>query len=480
MTSPTRSFARATRGSARALLLSAAPLAAWALPIAATAPSADAALPAPPPSIVSSSLQEPCVDFARRPLAKDGPAVAAPEPLTSRYADSGAELITAVAANAGDRRAAAQVRRQVRNWVNPGRPCALQIFNTASSEPTAAGGVTAQNELPASAVLLIAKHSPLVWKKLTKGERRNADLIMRGQLISNAFITGDGNPRIAAKAESTIDGDRNVGRDFNPNFREGMLGNVLMGVAYFGTKRAKRELAGWNRQKFIADTTAAGLTNLATTFNWAYTHPGLGAPSDQDIAAALTNWAYHGIRLTQVMTLVGNLTAFTYDQAVACGGNGGAGVQVGKIVAGRLADPNQCGQLANLGQPGMLHELNARDAGGLRSSVPYAYLGFKANLATHVAMLSAGAWKRGSAGGGRTTAQLTRLKRVGITDLFKKLELGYINYSKGEIELAAGYPKGAYIQKLSIPAGYRNGYIYQRSLWEDVALRSKVVRRDRG
>ena len=108
-----------------------------------------------------------------------------------------------------------------------------------------------------------------------------------------------------------------------------------------------------------------------------------------------------------------------------CGLNGGEGilwdgVPTGAIVAG-------CEALPNKGQPGMLREFDARDAGGPRSSLHYAYDGFRPNLTNHVVVLTGGYWESGE-----QADTLLALMDVGITDLQFKLEHGYRDYAKAK------------------------------------------------
>src|SRR3712207_7277215 len=41
-----------------------------------------------------------------------------------------------------------------------------------------------------------------------------------------------------SQQERALDGDTNLGRDWNPNYREGMVGAMLVGAAYFGPVQA--------------------------------------------------------------------------------------------------------------------------------------------------------------------------------------------------------------------------------------------------
>ncbi|MBJ7473050.1 MAG: hypothetical protein JHD16_17225, partial [Solirubrobacteraceae bacterium] len=236
---------------------------------AATAPT----LPAPPRDVVGLALREPCLDFARKP-PKPGAAPTVPrEPVSTVDYGAGASLVLAAAAGK-DKRARKATLQQIRHVIDRRDSCRRNTFRGGSNEPTAAGGVSAQRELWATSMFVVARHTPRVWRELSKWERKRIDLIMTASLVSNAFATSDTNPYLRGGQQRTIDGDTNVGRDWNPNYREGMIGNVLMGIAYFGRRGAQRQLEQWNRPAFLAAVTERKMENLRTTFEFAAAQPG--------------------------------------------------------------------------------------------------------------------------------------------------------------------------------------------------------------
>src|SRR6185503_12653648 len=142
------------------------------------------------------------------------------------------------------------------------------------NDPTSNGGYPAQHELLATGMFAIMKHTPRVWDQLTAAERHKADLLMTAALVSGAFMTSDSNPYVVAgQQERTLDADTNVSRGWNPNYREGMVGSVLAGLAYFGVDGAQAVLSGYDHAAFVADLQAAGLTNIRETFNWKAANP---------------------------------------------------------------------------------------------------------------------------------------------------------------------------------------------------------------
>lgn len=429
-------------------------------------------LPKPAASALKIALRQPCIDFTRRPAR--APQTAASEPteaFSSDAQDAGATLILAAASEAGSAKARSAVRRSILQLIDPKRHCRVDVFRTPSSEPTASGGTTAQHELWATGMIAIARHDRPLWRSFSRYQRKRIDLIMRGSLISNAFVMSDHNPLLMPDRQRLIDGTTNVGRDWGPNYREGMLGQVLAGIAYFGERGAADELATWDRARFLRDVRRRGLRNLEATFAWGQTHPTAGVPTDDEVRAALTNWSYRGFGLDHPMELWALLTRNTYALPVDCGLEGGQGTPVpGGGRAGRLADPAQCNQLA-LGAPGMLREFDTTDAGGPRSSLNYAYMGFKANLANQVVLLAAGLWKPGpvAISPATDTAALLALRATGIDDLWRKLRLGYVSYANGKPMLPPGAPAGTTVLSLAQPAAYGQGFTLTRALLDSVA-----------
>ena len=111
---------------------------------------------------------------------------------------------------------------------------------------------------------------------------------MKAALVAGAFTTCDANPYITSgQAERTLDGDTNLSRDWNPNYREGMIGAVLVGAAYFGPAQAQASSDGYDHAAFVAELAAAGLSNLHETFTWKASHPGRIAPDAATIQNAV-------------------------------------------------------------------------------------------------------------------------------------------------------------------------------------------------
>lgn len=350
----------------------------------------------------------------------------------------GANITLAVASYAGNTSGDARLLEQIRHTLTPG------------NEPTCNGGYPAQHERHATGMFVIVKNTPRIWDQLTAGEKTRIDLIMKAALVANAFTTCDNNPYVKADAqEYALDGDDNLNRDWNPNYREGMIGGVLTGFAYFGGAAPTQAiLTNYNHAAFVAELGANNLPNIRETFNWKAANPSSKAPSGSTIEAAVDTYNYYGSTLADYMKIYQALVNDTYGRNVNAGLNNGAGIDgAGKIVSGADTLPNK-------GVLGMLKEFNATDANGARSSWVYAFDGYRPHLTNQLALITAGFWdKSGSIAQGAVTRM-----NIGNTDLWYKAEKGYIGYAKGKAQNTVDYPS----------YGPSRGFTYNRSLWDDV------------
>jgi hypothetical protein len=316
---------------------------------------------------------------------------------------------------------------------------------TGGNEPFAAGGYTAQHERHVTTMFNIVRKTPRIWNQLTAAEQHKIDLIMEATMVASAFTTSDSNPYISAHTQQhALDGDTNIGRDWNANWREGMVGGIVAGVAYFGAAGADQILSSYNHAQFLADVSAAGLTNIYQTFNWKAANPTSSAPSATDIEATVHNYHYYGLGVFDYMALYDKVATFTFSKTVAAGLNNGLGYNgSGVILSGADTLPNK-------GAVGEILEFDSSDADGPRSSATYAYDDFRIDMLNVVNLIVSGLWQRQAAGD-----VLTRMN-VGATDLWYKLDHGYSNYQKGAATGTLG---------ITNP---NKGFEFTRPLWESV------------
>ncbi len=323
---------------------------------------------------------------------------------------NGKLLYQAVAAYAGDTSADAPLIKHLRFLID-GKNCI-----------SANGGYPAQHERLFTTALILAKNTPRVWEKFSDKEKHKFELLIKAALAGSAFTTND---KLFASGRSkcrTIDGDGNCNRGWNPNFREGMIGGIIAGSCFLGGKEAQNFLDTYDHKKFTAELKDAGLTNTYEVFNWKQTHPNSNAPTPEEINDALHNYRYEKISAAEPMKLYLTLVRNTYSGKVNAGLNNGKG----RNGSGCMA--SGADKLPNKGKPGMLKEFASMDANGPRSSIGYAYDGFRPNLANQFALIASGnfdakdpEWKKS-----------LELVKVGNDDLFYKLDHGYIDYSKGK------------------------------------------------
>lgn len=323
----------------------------------------------------------------------------------------GWQITHALAVAAGNKSAEAKMLEQIRY--------SLEGENSISAN----GGYPAQHEKHVTGVYTILKGTDFWENALTAAEREKIRLLMKAALIGSAYTTSDAS-YAGSERVTTLDGDANMHRGWNPNFREGMFGGLIHATVFFGGVEAVEAiLDNYDNEAFAAELSAAGLTNTHETFTWAANHPDSPAPDGKTIEANVRNYRYNGSRLKDPMGQLHDLTIHTYGKNVFCGLNDGMGilwqgVPTGVIVSG-------CEDLPNKGRAGMLREFDSGDAGGPRSSITYAYDGFRPNLTNHVVVLSGGYWKADD-----EARMMLALMDVGITDLEYKLRHGYRNYAK--------------------------------------------------
>jgi hypothetical protein len=244
--------------------------------------------------------------------------------------------------------------------------------------------------------------------------------------VSDVYATAD--KTNASGPPITFDGSTNSNRDWNPNYREGMIGAVIVGTEYFGGQTpTEAMLATYDHAAFTASLQSAGLNNLYWTFSTYMTNPGAGAPSPQAVQQGITGYAMHGITLGQLLSMYLYLATDTFSATVACGLDAGAGILVGSVYAGKIV--SGCSGLPDVGATGMEKEFDSTDANGARSDASYVRLGLRADLFNQLVVVVYGDWQVTSA----STAGLG-LVATGVKDFFYKATSGYEDYSHGTDE----------------------------------------------
>jgi hypothetical protein len=297
---------------------------------------------------------------------------------------------------------------------------------SGGNDPFATGGYAANDERNATAMYAIAKRTPRVWNQLTASELQTIDLIMEATLIADLYATND--VTNVNGAPVTFDGNNGSNRDYNPNYREGMIGAVLVGTEYFGGKAAVAAMAAnYDHAAFTAKLQAAGLVNAYWTYSTYTRNPAAGAPSPSTVKQGIQNYAMHGITLDRLLDMYVYLASDTFSATVTCGLNGGAGILSNGVYAGRLVAG--CAGLPNKGVAGMEKEFDSLDGSGARSDASYAHLGLRDDLMNQLVLTVYGDWADTTA----STDVLAKMN-VGVPDFFYKAAQGYEGYSNGRDE----------------------------------------------
>jgi hypothetical protein len=349
----------------------------------------------------------------------------------------GGSIVLAAASHAGNTRADSRLLQQIRHTL------------TGGNEICANGGYPAQHERHVTGMFAIVRKTPRIWGQLTAAEKTRADLMMKAGLVASAFTTSNNNPYILANTQQyTLDGDSNLNRAWNPNYREGMIGGVLVGMVYFGgATETEAILNSYNHAQFLSALNANGLSNAARTFNWKLANPSSAAPTASMIENGVRNYQFFNSKLADYLGIYTSLVNDTYGKNVNAGLNGGAGVNgSGKIYSGAAGLPMP-------GALGMLKEFDSSDGGGPRSSLGYAYDGFRPHQTNQLVLIIGGYWPKGSSAASAAVARM----EIGNADLWYKISKSYIDYYSGQ---GRGVVGTAFVNE--------RGFPYVRSLWEDV------------
>ena len=357
------------------------------------------------------------------------------EGFVSRYRDgyiytdafgAGWNLIAALDIYNGETRAEQKMLQQINNWLVPGHT------------PGSGGGYWMQHEMQFASTVNILHQSPHFWSNvLSATQREKLSLLMEAIMMWGSWCISDAGTNNGRSWR----GSDNWRRFWNPNFQEGLYGGLLQGLIFFGgPANVASMFSSYDHANLRNRLQAADLQNAYGAALLSDSN----SPALSTVQSAIRNWSSttslhpYGSNVPTAMQIYLNQTApRTYGEEAIPG--------VEKCSSPRSpADPGTCGScergistssgcagivlnnihnFPNYRQLGMLREFNSADASGTRSSLTYAYDGFRPNLCHHVSLIVAGQWTPDS-----TT--LSHLN-VGIQDLDFKLQNGYRNYQHG-------------------------------------------------
>lgn len=329
---------------------------------------------------------------------------------------NGGEFGKATAAFSGDIRVDQKLLEQIRHLL------------IAGNGITATGGFQDQKQVGTTGMFLLAKNTPRIWDQLTQGEKEKIANMMYGALVSSSFVSSDHNPFVmTGGAQYGLNGRGNLHRDWNPNFRNGFLGQVMIGAMFFGPGLAQQMLKQHNHSQWVSSLLVKGLPNLFKT----YTSTSSDRPTAAQINATLhQDYKYYGKSLSDVMGIYLAVTEFTYNLTVNTGLNGGNGEMGTNGTRGGYMSKNSS-LLPNQGKMGMLAEFATIDASGNRSSAHYSHDGWYVNNYLHYLIVAMGYWDDSS----RADEVLDRIE-IGTADLAFKIDParggGYRDFRHGQ------------------------------------------------
>jgi hypothetical protein len=295
----------------------------------------------------------------------------------------------------------------------------LKYVVAGGNEPACIGGYPTQHEMHVTSVAAMLR-GHAIWDELTTAEKAKWDTLMRATLVTNAFITSDKNPYVAAKTQQRdLRGGTNLDRGWNPNYSAAMVPSMLLAVAYFGgVAQATAILEGFDVVGFASLAASQGLNHIARTYARTW---GSNSPTATQIQNAIKGWTWWGTRLGEIETLLQEHVNKMWSATIQRGVNSGAGIGGCGTTILNLTPPNN-------GQVGMGMELDSVDAQGKRSMIWHTIGGYRCLVQTLIPMVTAGMINRKSA----TIIQAMARMRIGVADLDWRLNTaGYRDYGYG-------------------------------------------------
>jgi hypothetical protein len=285
--------------------------------------------------------------------------------------------------------------------------------------------------------LTMARKTASIWNALSETEKSRVDLLMKALAISVNWGYNDQNDFPCG-----LNLAGNFRKSWNPNYRCSYIPGIVNAVLYFGSAETVNAVfTNFDYDDFMADCTAAGFTNITTTWDNAgktlmENGGAVTAVNDGGTGSGIgvkAAFKYSNMALSNIDGILYNLISYTYQSTVkSAAGTAGSGHAY--IIDG-TSSPFQ-------GQRGMLYEFDSSDANGLRSDAEYCAASFGILVPAVTLLKLFGGWD------GSTTAQreMDDLMSVGNEDLIYKLEHGYRSWSKGvganhyEYSMKHGYP----------------------------------------
>lgn len=302
----------------------------------------------------------------------------------------------------------------------------LQNILKSESVPTCTGGYPDSKSLIATLAFFLARESGVFsFRGFTGADAERISDIARAALVSGAWVMSDNNPHVLAEEDETDMRGRWLGRDWNPNFTTGALGQVIFGALWFGSEAAQDLLLTHDHTAFRQELRRAGLGQIADTYETPADENGEGSPMDDAVDKCLRQpFTFHGSPLDP-LELLGWVLQRTYRTNVS---------------AERVVNPSA---IHNVGTYGQILEFDTTDAKGERHSAHYANDAWYQTLyLLHACLLAFGRdkvvdrlslWLRDMAVGSEDfIAKIHPGRGLGYKDFYKGKERGIYRWNKSE------------------------------------------------
>jgi len=272
------------------------------------------------------------------------------------------------------------------------------------NEPDCTGALSSRGHAQAIGALALVRSKPHLWNKLDFQKQEKLNCLVKGCLIATAATSSDHDTFLSGLA-----GEGNFKKTWNPNYREGFIGELIASTLFFGITKSVQILESFDCEKYVDEAEKAGLPTMAALFRY-------GKEPDikcYDIERVIKNYTYtspeekKAYSLYELVPIHQSVTRFTFSGGkIACyvpsDGSGG------RLLEG-------CENLPNKDKEGMLKEFNSTDAGGVRSSLSYSAQGWCNNVIT--------GWLLDYFFG--LPIEMDDLNQIGTTDLLYKATHGY-------------------------------------------------------
>ena len=302
----------------------------------------------------------------------------------------------------------------------------------STREPEAQGGIGGwTHHVPAHAILL-AQRTPATWSQLSEDERARADLLMESLALAAHFCLDDDNDYYLL-----LDGYSLFHKSWNPNHVEGYVGAIIAASLYFGPDKLNDLFRSFDFDRFIARLEAANFQNIKQCWTW---NPAIrdlmmnggpvAVPEKQVLAQGVVT---RGAGVRNSFSLDGHSLhepwALHRAQAVRLFSKAARTRVIiqGENTSRLLNRASAATESPWEGQMGMLHEFEATDWDGLRTSLAYAFEGAMIDIPTAVTLKLVGVWDPVAGGD-----MLERRMGVGMADMLFKAREGYRSWSQGK------------------------------------------------